>query len=222
MVVKSIKVYRNEAPVKLAFQKALSTFDQGGYPVATAIDGKVAASNNGWAISPQMGKTHYASFETKQNLAFKGGAELKITLKQEFQSGQHSLGRFRIAVTDAPRPVTFGKPSAAKAILAIAADKRNDAQKKQLVEFFKKGNSERANLNAALNEARKPLPEDPKIKVFQAQIDLAKKPVPVSNRIARLRRAIDLSKGQLGKKRLIGAQDIAWALINTPAFLFNR
>ena len=222
MVVKSIKVYRNEAPVKLAFQKALSTFNQGGYPVATAIDGKVAANNNGWAIAPQMGKTHYASFETKQNLAFKGGAELKITLKQEFQSGQHSLGRFRLAVTDAPRPVTFGTPSAAKAILAIAADKRNDAQKKQLLEFFKKGNSVRANLDKALTEARKPLPEDPKIKGFQTQIDLAKKPVPVSNRIARLRRAIDLSKGQLVKKRLIGAQDIAWALINTPAFLFNR
>ena len=48
------------------------------------------------------------------------------------------------------------------------------------------------------------------------------KGLPVSSRIARLRRAMDLSKGQLGKKRLIGAQDIAWALINTPSFLFNR
>ena len=125
-------------------------------------------------------------------------------------------------MTDAPRPLNFGTPSAAKAIFAVAADKRNDAQKKQMVDFFKKGNSARANLEKALAEARKPLPADPKIKDFQTQIALAKKPVPVSNRIARLRRAMDLSKGQLGKKRLIGAQDIAWALINTPAFLFNR
>ncbi|SVC86419.1 uncharacterized protein METZ01_LOCUS339273, partial [marine metagenome] len=91
-----------------------------------------------------------------------------------------------------------------------------------LVDLFKKGDSARTNLDKTLAEARKPLPEDPKIKEFQAKIALAKKPVPVSNRIARLRRAMDLSKGQLGKKRLVGAQDIAWALINTPAFLFNR
>ncbi|SVD18891.1 uncharacterized protein METZ01_LOCUS371745, partial [marine metagenome] len=154
MVVKSIKVHRNEAPVKLTLQKALATFSQGGYPVATAIDGKVAPNNNGWAIAPQMGKTHYASFETKQNLSFKGGAELTFTLKQQFQSGKHSLGRFRLAVTDAPRPLNFGTPSAAKAIFAIAADKRNEAQKKQLVDFFKKGNSARANLEKVLAEAR--------------------------------------------------------------------
>jgi len=222
MVVKSIKVHRNEAPVKLAFQNALATFSQNNYSVTTAIDGKVAPNNNGWAIAPQMGKTHYASFETKQNLSFKGGAELTFTLKQQLQSGKHSLGRFRLAVTDAPRPVNFGLPSEAKAIFAVAADKRNDTQKKQLIDFFKKGDSDRVNLEKTLAEARKPLPADPKIQDFQTQIALAKKPVPVSNRIARLRRAMDLSKGQLAKKRLIGAQDIAWALINTPAFLFNR
>jgi len=79
-----------------------------------------------------------------------------------------------------------------------------------------------AKLAKALAEAQKPLPPDPKIKELQGVVALAQKPVPVSSRIARLRRAMDLSKGQLGKKRLIGAQDIAWALINTPAFLFNR
>jgi WD40 repeat protein len=222
MVVKSIKVFRNEAPVKLALRNALATFSQKGYPVATAIDGKVPDRSNGWAIAGALGKAHMASFETKQDHVFKGGSELTFTLKQQYLDAKHTLGRFRLAVTDAPRPVNFGVPAAVKAIFAVAADKRNDAQKKQLVEIFKKGDSARANLANALTETSKPLPEDPKIKGFQAQIALAQKPVPVSNRIARLRRAMDLSKGQLGKKRLIGAQDIAWALINTPSFLFNR
>jgi hypothetical protein len=222
VVVKSIKLYGNDAPVKLAFQNALATFSQNDYPVATAIDGKTAPTNNGWAIAPQMGKTHYASFETKQNLSFKGGVELMFTLKQEFQSGRHSLGRFRIAVTDAPRPITFGVPAEAKAIFAIEAGKRNDAQKKKLIDVFKNGDSARANLAKALADSRKPLPVDSKVQELQGMVTLAQKPVPVSSRIARLRRAMDLSKGQLGKKRLIGAQDIAWALINTPSFLFNR
>jgi len=220
--LKSIRVYRNEAPVKLSFENALATFSQNGYPVASAIDGKVATERNGWAIAPQMGKAHFASFQTKQDIAFKGGLELTFTLKQEFNSGQHALGRFRLAATDAPRPVSFGLPAEIKAIFAVAADKRTPQQKKKLSDSFKNANPERIKLVKALAEARKPLPADPKIKQFQDRLDLAKKPVPLPPRIARLRRALELSKGQLAKKRIVGAQDLAWAIINTPAFLFNR
>ena len=220
--VKSIRAYRNEAPVKLSFENALATFSQNGYPVVSAIDGKVASERNGWAIAPQMGKAHFASFQTKQDVAFKGGAELTFTLKQEFNSGQHALGRFRLAVTDAPRPVSFGLPSDVKELFAIAADKRTPQQKKKLSDSFKNANSVRIGLAKALAEARKPLPADPKIKQLQDRLEVAKKPVPLPPRVARLRRALELSKGQLSKKRIVGAQDLAWAIINTPAFLFNR
>jgi hypothetical protein len=40
--------------------------------------------------------------------------------------------------------------------------------------------------------------------------------------IARLNQAIAALKQQEGQSRLTGAQDLAWALLNTPAFLFNR
>ena len=220
--VQSIRVYRNEAPVKLSFENALATFSQNGYPVASAVDGKLAPAGNGWAIAPQMGKAHFASFQAKQDIVFKGGAELTFTLKQEFNSGQHALGRFRLAVTDAPRPVSFGLPTEVKGLFAIAADKRTPQQKKKLSDSFKNANSERIGLVKALAEARKPLPADPKIKQFQDRLNVAKKPVPLPPQIARLRRALDLSKGQLAKKRIVGAQDLAWAIINTPAFLFNR
>ena len=38
----------------------------------------------------------------------------------------------------------------------------------------------------------------------------------------RLRRDVELSAKQLEKARLTFAQDLAWALINSPAFLFNH
>ena len=57
-------------------------------------------------------------------------------------------------------------------------------------------------LQDALARAEKPLPEDPQLAV--------------------LKRAVTLSTKQLTNKRLYGAQDIAWALINNPAFLFNH
>jgi hypothetical protein len=37
-----------------------------------------------------------------------------------------------------------------------------------------------------------------------------------------MRRAVELSQEQLKNKRLTVAQDVVWALINNPAFLYNH
>jgi len=75
-----------------------------------------------------------------------------------------------------------------KAIFAVAADKRKPAQKKKLVEAFKKGDSGRAKLAKVFAEASKPLPPDPKVKELQDKLSVAQKPIPMPPRIARLRR----------------------------------
>jgi hypothetical protein len=40
--------------------------------------------------------------------------------------------------------------------------------------------------------------------------------------LKQLRRAKELSSEQIKHQRLTAAQDIAWALINNPSFLFNH
>jgi hypothetical protein len=47
-------------------------------------------------------------------------------------------------------------------------------------------------------------------------------PLSSDPKLATLKRAAELGTKQLEQARLIGAQDLAWALINNPAFLFNR
>ena len=220
--VRSIKILKNGLPSKLAFENALATFSQGGYAVPSAIDGKVAPSANGWAISPQMGKTHFASFQVKSPVSYFGPTDLQITLKQEFQSGQHSLGRFRVAVTDIPKPVSYGLPADVKKIFAVEKTKRTPEQKKKLIAEYKKSDPKRVKLVKTLAEASKPLPKDPKLSGLENSLKTAELPLSLPPEVARLRRARDLSAKQLANKRVIGAQDLAWALINTPSFLFNR
>jgi hypothetical protein len=46
--------------------------------------------------------------------------------------------------------------------------------------------------------------------------------IPIDPRLAQLRNDAAMSAKQLADRRLTAAQDIAWALINSPAFLFNH
>jgi hypothetical protein len=50
----------------------------------------------------------------------------------------------------------------------------------------------------------------------------SQKPIILDAKLIQLRRDVELSKAQLTTKRLTAAQDLAWALINSPAFLFNH
>ena len=50
----------------------------------------------------------------------------------------------------------------------------------------------------------------------------AKTPIKVEPALARLRGEVKVSGQQLKNKRLTAVQDVAWALINNPAFLFNH
>jgi hypothetical protein len=189
------------AAVKL--QKAQANFSQAGYDVATAIDGKVADAGNGWATAPKFGEKRVAVFETAADIAHAGGARLRFELDHQFSDGKHAIGRFRISVTTAPRPVQLGGPPTEIAeILNVPADQRNEAQQKKLLAHYRSLDGQLKKLAAAANAA-------------------AANP-PVDRRLEELRTAVNLSAGQLTNERLSGAQDLAWALINSPAFLFNR
>jgi hypothetical protein len=207
----------------IVLQNAQADFSQDNYNIATAIDGKVEAANNGWASSPQLGVNRTAVFETMTDLGNDSPVLLTFTLDQQYADGMHSIGRFRISVTTAPRPVRLdGLPKNIADIVAVPADQRNDAQKAELTKYYRDIDAELKRLEAAVAEAKKPRPIDPQLQQRRDRLAEASKPLPVDLRLAQLRRDVELSLQQLANRRLTAAQDVAWALINSPAFLFNR
>ena len=207
---------------KLKLGAAKATFSQNNYAVATAIDGRLNNSSNGWAISPQMGKNHIASFEIAQPPKHDGPILLTFVMKQMFQGNNWQIGKFRWSVTNNKKPVNFGHPQNIAELLAIEPEQRDDKQKKVLNDYYRTQDAGLQQRTKAVAEAKKPLPTDPRLQELEAYLASTQKPLEEDPKLTALKRAVDLSTKQLTNKRLYGAQDIAWALINNPAFLFNH
>ncbi len=211
-----------EMKQKVALQGAKADFSQGTYDVATAIDGQTPNASNGWAIHPELGKNHTATFECVTPIAIEGPVVIQFTMDQRYQDKTHTLGKFRWSATNVPPPHLLGIPANITEIVKVPADQRNDAQKKTLLDFFRGEDAELKKLQAAQVAAKMPRPMDAMLAGLKGKLDEAKQPLPIDPKFARLQRAVQLSEQQLKEARLTAAQDLAWALINTSAFLFNR
>jgi hypothetical protein len=106
----------------------------GKWAVEAAIDGDSKGRGWGWAIMEQVGLPHSAVFETKDALSVGPGDRLAISLWQNHENSQHTIGRFRISVTTAPQPVhAHGLiPMAIEEILRKASENRTQEEMDQL------------------------------------------------------------------------------------------
>jgi mono/diheme cytochrome c family protein len=220
--VKSAPRAKPDQLQKAVLQNARADFSQDNFDVSTAIDGNDNTANQGWATSPRPGVTHWATFEVKEPLGGDGGTVLSFALHQIFKQTDYGLGRFRISVTTAKRPVGVSFPEEIAAVVATDPAQRSAAERKGLLAFFQATDAGMKGRTDALAAARKPLPIDPKLKELRDTLAEVSQPVPVDPRLAQLRLDVEMSTRQQSEKRLTAAQDIAWALINSPAFLFNH
>lgn len=206
--------------VKLDDAKA--DFSQGSYDVKTAIDGKLNRNSNGWAISPEQGKNHWATFKLAEPLKHDGPIQLRVIMDFRYQDGRHILGHFRMSTTASDTPLSPGLPTSVAEAINIADAERTEEQTQAIVSYLAENREEIVKLKNALNDARKPLPIDPKLIELRNTLAEYEKPLPIDPKLANYNRAVELSTNQLESPRLTAAQDVAWALINSPAFLFNH
>jgi len=220
-----VNVWPKDHPDKkqqMKLNNAKASFSQANYSVASAIDGKFTSSGNGWAVVPQVGKDHYATFELEKPLDATGEMVVEFHLHQMYQDRQHTLGKFRIAVTDRAGEANQGISASLAKIINIPVDQRTPEQIAKVLAHLDQRDPEFAKRTTALKEAQKPLPEDPQLVELKTRLAEYQKPVPEDLKMARLNRAVELGEGQLKNRRLTAIQDLAWALINSPAFLFNH
>jgi len=202
---------------------AQADFEQKDFSVAASINGNRDVSDKGWAVSGATGRRHEAIFETDPAATgFDEGTSLTFTMAQGFDRNRYHIGRFRIYVTTSVRPLRFGLAQPLAQALRLPNDKRSPEQQASLKANFLATNASYQKSKEALVAARLPVPADPKIAELEARLMEAQKPITIAPVLLQLRRDAELSKQQMANQRLTAAQDLTWALINSPAFLFNR
>jgi mono/diheme cytochrome c family protein len=155
------------APAKLANPKA--TFQQDKLPVVAAIDDN---KKTAWAIDPQVGKNHAASFELEMPLSFENGAKLTFILKFE-NNPEHTFGRVRLSIAQGAKPLSpDGEQAAERQLdqvhqaLARPADQRSAADRALLLEWFRQHDAEWLKLRAAVREHERHVPRPQLTKVL--------------------------------------------------------
>ncbi|MBI1374750.1 MAG: DUF1553 domain-containing protein [Phycisphaera sp.] len=151
----------NAEPKRVMFAKAAADHSQAGFPVERAIDGKVDAANNGWAVDGHVRREPCVGvFVTSEPVGFEGGTELQFRLRFESQHTHHTLALFRISetadrsVVNEPLKATSGVDPAVAKILELPVDKRDNKQRKAARDYFRDNVSKDSGpLAAELNKA---------------------------------------------------------------------
>ncbi len=203
------------------FNGAAADFSQVNFEVAKAVDDKKGDGNNGWAVSPQTGVPHYAAFALVKPFGDAKGLRLRFELNQPRAAG-FNIARFRIYVTTGASPLSFGLPVAVGEALKKPAPLRSKEDIAAITAYWKDNDPELVKQRLTLAKSQMPLPADPGIIERRGAIAKAGEPIRLDPKLVQLRTDVEQSKAQNANRRLTGSQDLVWALVNTPAFLFNR
>ncbi len=170
--VSSSPDFANARKLELAGAKA--DFEQEDRPwrAQDVIDGNDAT---GWAIAPKYGQNHWLTAGLKEPLqptpptqnanaaATTKPVFVRIKLSQHYGQ-QHTIGRFKLSLQTGVEP-SIMLPENVQKVFAVAPDKRDDAQRQALLDYFSTLDAATKNLAKQLDDLNKKEPPKPELSV---------------------------------------------------------
>jgi len=159
--------------VKLVNPKATHQQNTGGLSVASSIDADKRKS--GWAVDVGgIGKEQAAVFEFAAPVGFEGGTLLTIEM-DFFVNTSHTIGRPRLAITTAPKPIAIKGDGRAASLAVLmeslrksgGVEKLSVKERDQLIKIYRAQDSEWAKLN---NQVQQHLAAKPQAKKEKVQV----------------------------------------------------
>jgi WD40 repeat protein/mono/diheme cytochrome c family protein len=196
-------------------------FSQATFSPEATFNGQTN-DQGGWAVSPNGSIVHWVSYQTKEAIDYEGGVELTFTIHQNHNADAHRLAHFRISVTTDDGELKLGLPEEFAALRATPEAIRAEETVAGLVKYLDKTDARWNELKSAVATAKMPLPADEQLTTLNALAKSLETPTPDAKQLVQLRMDVEASKQQMANPRLTLAQDLTWALINSPAFLFNH
>jgi WD40 repeat protein len=210
-------------PQTLKLNDARTDHIQQGFDVKASINGQAGRDVKGWAVAGNERQPNWARYRLEQPLAVEDkGGTLTLTIQCQYGGGEYPLGKFKVWATAAADPLEAGLPALVAAALAAAPDSRSPEQQATLAASFQGRDKDRHVLAAKLAMEKKPLPADPQLLTLEGALRTAEQPIKEDAKLLALRDNAAHSTQQAADRRLTAAQDLAWALVNSPSFLFNR
>ena len=210
---------------KLTFSDAKSDHIQAGFDVKNLFNGKSDGGDKGWAIggTENYQIPHRALLKFKEPVkADPKDAQLVLDVQSRYTGGDYRLNRFRVWYTTDTDPLSYGLPATVGSAISTSPAARTPEQIKALESHVAENDADLLKKRFAHLKEQRPLPSDPKMNQLQAAFKLTQTEVNEPRPLVQLRTDTDYSIQQSARRRLTAAQDLVWALVNSPSFLFNR